>query len=245
MAPQRDRSNDRWFDWLTACGLSAPRIATVLGLDLRIVNAGLDRRRVAALPAPTGPPRKGGASILGPTANKIQRLRELKYSAGKIAHILALDLVDVEDLVRRLKPIRRAALARPREHAQQAALRTRRRRRRPRPPIVDLWRCPGDAELDREAAMMPAIVAEARELDDHQAVAELPAAELLATPWSGPASTQARGEDHGSAKLTRPAVDKIRRLRAEGWSTGKLARQFGVARNTICAILTGKTWRDV
>ena len=67
-----------------------------------------------------------------------------------------------------------------------------------------------------------------------------PAVDGLA--WSNPRTV--KGEANGWIKLTQADVDKIRRLRGEGWSTGKLAHRFGVSRNTICAVLTGKTWTD-
>ena len=43
-----------------------------------------------------------------------------------------------------------------------------------------------------------------------------------------------RGSAHGRAKLDEPRVAEMKRLRAMGWLTGRLAREFGVARNTVC-----------
>jgi len=228
----------RWVDWLfRGCGMPIAHIAIVLDLDPRAIDAWIRRpykwgRRRAV---PAGPRRRGRAVILGPTAGKVARLRELKYSAAKIARLLCLDLADVKEFIARIKPIRRAALARPRERAQQAALRPCRRRRRkhPAPMIADPWRCPGDAALDRQAtAIMPAIAAEARELVDHQAGAELPAAEPVAPPpaaWSGPLNPNATK----APKLTPDQMREVAELRSLGRSEYDLARSFGVARNTI------------
>ncbi len=62
--------------------------------------------------------------------------------------------------------------------------------------------------------------------------------------WTGSSSFHARGEDHGSAKLTTADVDQIRRLRAEGMSTGQLAKRYGVTRGTICYTCSRKTSAD-
>jgi hypothetical protein len=54
-----------------------------------------------------------------------------------------------------------------------------------------------------------------------------------------------RGSAHGRAVLDEPKVARMKRLRLEGWTTGMLAREFGVGRNTVCYVLTGKTWTNV
>lgn len=54
-----------------------------------------------------------------------------------------------------------------------------------------------------------------------------------------------RGSECGRAKLDEPKVSEMRRLRAEGWSTGRLARRFNVGRNTICYAINGTTWGHV
>jgi hypothetical protein len=58
----------------------------------------------------------------------------------------------------------------------------------------------------------------------------------------GPA---ARGTTHGRRKLDVDKVREIRRLRREGWSTGALARRFGVSRALVCYVLAGRIWRHV
>jgi hypothetical protein len=55
----------------------------------------------------------------------------------------------------------------------------------------------------------------------------------------------ARGERNGQARLTEATVLEIRGLAALGWSQPRLARHFGVGRNTIWAVLNGVTWRHV
>jgi hypothetical protein len=54
-----------------------------------------------------------------------------------------------------------------------------------------------------------------------------------------------KGSANGRAKLDEPKVIEMRRLRREDWSTGRLARKFGVSRNTVCYALSGVTWSDV
>jgi plasmid maintenance system antidote protein VapI len=54
-----------------------------------------------------------------------------------------------------------------------------------------------------------------------------------------------KGSAHGRAVLDEPKVARMKRLRLEGWTTGMLAREFGVGRNTVCYIVNGKTWAHV
>lgn len=54
-----------------------------------------------------------------------------------------------------------------------------------------------------------------------------------------------RGSLHGMALLDEDKVREARRLRRGGWTTGQLARRFGVNRNTMCYALNGTTWRHV
>jgi hypothetical protein len=53
--------------------------------------------------------------------------------------------------------------------------------------------------------------------------------------------TSNRGERCGAAKLTEPQVREIRRL-AGGMSHGRIAKQFGVARQTISKVISGDRW---
>jgi hypothetical protein len=54
-----------------------------------------------------------------------------------------------------------------------------------------------------------------------------------------------RGSQHGRAILDEAKVIEMRRLRSEGWSTGRLAVRYGVSRNTACYAISGRTWRHV
>jgi hypothetical protein len=53
------------------------------------------------------------------------------------------------------------------------------------------------------------------------------------------------GATHYLAKLTDEKVRTIRQDFAQGTSSTKLSRRFGVAKQTIRAIVRGKTWRHV
>lgn len=55
-------------------------------------------------------------------------------------------------------------------------------------------------------------------------------------------ATYARGQRHGSAKLTETSVREMHVLRAEGWSQRALADRYGVSRGTVSTVLAGKTW---
>src|SRR5579859_4620817 len=53
-----------------------------------------------------------------------------------------------------------------------------------------------------------------------------------------------RGEKHGSAKLTRAQVRRIRAMLAEDrMYASEIAREFGVSETTIRAIKTRRTWK--
>jgi len=273
--PRRNALRDAWVDWLSrGCSLPLDHVALVLELDPSVVDAFLHRTKHGRRRAvPTRPPRPGRAAgapsppILAQTAVKVRRLAELKYPAARIAEVLELDPPAVRDFLTRSRPVRRAAVSRPRGHAEQAALKANRHRRANRlfarrqrqaarmaaaaPPAPrstwDRRKRVSDAELDQAGAKLAAIAAAAvAELARAEAPAP-PPAELPATrhEWTGSSSPHARGEDHGSAKLSRADVKEIRRLRAAGSSTGELAKGFGVSRATICYAVSGVTWGDV
>jgi hypothetical protein len=54
-----------------------------------------------------------------------------------------------------------------------------------------------------------------------------------------------RGSQHGRALLDEAKVIEMRRLRSQGWSTGRLATRYGVARNTACYAISGRTWGHI
>jgi hypothetical protein len=49
-----------------------------------------------------------------------------------------------------------------------------------------------------------------------------------------------RGERAGTAKLSTASVARMRALRSEGWTTRRLAEEFGISRNHCWAITHGK-----
>lgn len=72
--------------------------------------------------------------------------------------------------------------------------------------------------------------------------------------WATPSSNNAdkhahgthqHGERIGSAKLTATDVHEIVTLRRDGVGVARLADKFGVCRNTITNITTGRAWRGV
>ena len=52
----------------------------------------------------------------------------------------------------------------------------------------------------------------------------------------------ARGSANGRAKLSEADVDRLRALRAGGWTYPALAREFNISRSNVYYILSGKTW---
>jgi hypothetical protein len=62
------------------------------------------------------------------------------------------------------------------------------------------------------------------------------------TPWVGPCTFSAA--PGGKPKLSEQQAIEVRRERASGASMYELARRWKVARNTIYAIVNGKTWPD-
>ena len=56
---------------------------------------------------------------------------------------------------------------------------------------------------------------------------------------------QTKGEAHGPHKLTAAEVLEIRALNASGVSGAELARQFGVAKETIYDIINRVTWKHI
>jgi len=58
-------------------------------------------------------------------------------------------------------------------------------------------------------------------------------------------SDTARGSANGNSRLTEADIPRIRALAAEGWSQRRIAREFGVTRGPIQAILCGRAWRQM
>ena len=56
---------------------------------------------------------------------------------------------------------------------------------------------------------------------------------------------QARGKDHGMAKLTPQDVGEIRKMLAQGVVQRVIAEKYGIARSEISHIKTGAKWRSL
>lgn len=66
--------------------------------------------------------------------------------------------------------------------------------------------------------------------------------ENVADAWGRGRMTPKQGQDHGMAKLSLDDVVEIRALCPSGAEYEKLARRFGVHRDTIWKAATGRTW---
>jgi hypothetical protein len=236
-----DGGTRKWIHWLRVCSLPLPHIAELLAIDLGALDAWANRatRKGRRPRVPTGPPRRSSkpAAIRGQNGRHVRVLQSLGYAAPTIARVLDVALPAVEDFLIRITPIRRAALVRPRDHTEQARIRPPRRRPDPPPPRRPLdWRELDDVGPDGRLTVLEP--PPAAELDD-QVAAELPAA---APPppreWIG--STTLR--PGGKPRLSEEQAAEVRRERAAGSSEYELARKHKVARNTIHAILIGKTY---
>lgn len=80
--------------------------------------------------------------------------------------------------------------------------------------------------------------------------AEVAKCQLLCRPHhieksNAEGSTLKRGEDQGGSKLKEVDIPRIRELARLGYSQRAMAKEFGVARRTICDVLDGKSWRHV
>jgi len=241
-----------WMRWLSACGLPPAHVAVLIGLTEDEV-AGYAPRRCTR--PPTGPPKKSGVghAIHGPNATKIRQLREMGYPPARIGKILEVPIADVRSFLARLEPVRRAALVKPRSKADHAGMkdnqrRRRQRQRRRRPPTPPPPSAPPPGEWQWRIDGGPIGVVELPIAAELAAAAEPPQPTMDALPkrdpWTGPADRQARGESHGSAKLTAADAREIRRLHAMGRSIYSLAPQFGVSKSAIRAIVRGETWTD-
>ena len=60
-----------------------------------------------------------------------------------------------------------------------------------------------------------------------------------------PAERRARGESHGSAKLTEKMVRSIRERSRNGESQSEIARNLGIDHSTVGRIVRGQIWAHV
>jgi hypothetical protein len=205
--------------------------------------------------------------ILGQTGTKVRRLRELGYDAAAIAGSLMLEQVTVEDFLARLTPLRRARvepdkLTRPRSHSEDRAARRcilhkELRQRIPAPPPPAGW-----TTADRSASTANDLAGYARFLAAlrhgtfapsdvlHRARAYYApprdagqaseASHAEPAIWTGPENPHV-----GSPKLSPEVIAEIIALRSQGWSTGKLAKRYGVSRATICYAYSRRTFSEL
>lgn len=96
---------------------------------------------------------------------------------------------------------------------------------------------------------IPADMPEMRHSCDHPSCVE-PTHLLPGTHWDNVSdainrgrNSAGRGEGHRKVKLTEEQVLEIRRLRALEWTTVALGEKFGVGRDQISRICTGKSWK--
>ena len=240
-----------WVRWLVSCDLPAHHIAPLLDVD----PAELDQWPTK--PAPSGPPRKGGANIKADTARKVRMLTELGYSTPEVARVLTIRERAVRDFLRCCAPRQAGGLRRPREPKAQRALDRRERRRRERRESEERARAARHAGYARdEAAEWKAFVdaaptVQAAELVAAQAVAEERAARTPSapgpplTPWTGPTSWNAKRGDNKRTRLSARAVHEIRCLFALGWTYEALAEKFSVTQHTIFMICTRRRWKHL
>jgi Mor family transcriptional regulator len=229
----------------------------VLGLDVADVAAYLAHtppRGCRPRGRPHGPPRRPWTSlgrrppIRGQNGSKIRVLLGLGYEAMRIAAVLRLRVDDVEDFIRRNTPRRLGALKkRLRERCEQAALRpTLPRFIAPElEPIAADWNW---RERPVAAVALPAAIVPAVELDqvveaDIEARKKSDDARCInatVNGWVGPSTFAER--PGGQPKLNEDQARDVIRARASGESMYSLAARYKVARNTIYAIVNGKTY---
>jgi hypothetical protein len=256
---------ERWRG-MRAEGMGITAIARAVGAPCTTVREVL-ARGPAAVRVPPAPPvrsRDGGPSpknrpILGPLGSIVKRLAALGHSAEWIATTLSLRTKTVAEFLCRLEPVRKAELARPRgrdeeEHvrANQAARAAREERRRLLTPPVG-W-SNGDRLATGEAAEWARFMNALQEARASGAeILGLASRVWFAPPrsrpeqppvesaiWTGPENPHV-----GNPKLTPDMIAEMKVLRAQGWSTGKLAKRYGVTRATICYALLGRTFREL
>jgi transposase len=211
-------------------------------------------------PTPSGPPKsRKNSPILGQMATRVKRLKTLGFDAAWIATTLELDPAVVADFLSRIEPVRTAELVRPREprwekqfRANQAAKAEREERRRLLTPPAgwtenDRFRTGEATEwIGFMTALQEARATGADILGFASRLFFAPPRPLREAPpvesdiWTGPENPNV-----GNPKLTPEMLAEIHVLRAQGWSTGKLAKRYDVTRATICYALLGRTFREL
>ena len=242
-----DQDKKRWIRWLhDECLLPLEHVADVLELDLAIVADLIAWHGKGRRPRrPTGPPRKGeradrrGLPILGQSGTKIKRLRALGYQPTPIAGMLGLAVDDVKDFIRRLEPIRRGRLSRPRSRVEQLAIRPT---LPPAPPLrrmdplADAW----NWRARPEPPAVPPVVAIPVEADDQVVVEARARTPEQPSPHAWVGRNDLYERRGGRTKFSDAQADELRRECAAGATIYELAAKYKCERNTIYAALKRK-----
>jgi hypothetical protein len=231
-----------WVRWLhQGCLMPLEHVADVLELDPAEIAAYLAHkpRNGHRPPQPAGPPRKAGfanrpgLAIRGGSGRKIRRLRDLGYQGFQIALFLGIHVDDVREFIRRITPIRKAALNRPRERSVQLGLRPTLPRFVP-PALAKIAADWNYRDRPVDVAELPAAAPIAVAVDNQVAVDAAVGARAAtqhhrnSTAWVGPDTPLLR-----NPKLAGDQVDKAREMLRAGDSYPVVARRFGVSVNTL------------
>jgi transposase len=234
-------------------------IARVCGVPYSTVRDLVERGPATVKVPRKAPCRRQKNMIAGPTGTRVRTLACLGYNVDRIAELLNFSPHAVADFLRRLEPVRKTELVRPRERADekrlranQAAATARAERRRLMTPPAG-W-ANGDRFATGEArdwAQFMTTLHEARAsgaeiLGLASKVWFAPTRSQTDSPavdpaiWSGPENPY-----EGAPKLTPEMIAEIIALRLQGWSTNKLAKRYAVTRATICYALSRRTFREL
>lgn len=166
----------------------------------------------------------------------VERLRGT-MPVPRLAALLGLDPAVVAELVNAPPPAKQSKPAKPRPTSAEKsrARRARRRREHRRAIAADKARWGSRAarldELEAPAAI-PSPAPPPADQVELELVKVAPSLEPpAANPWKGSSRFQ---EGMAARKLSPADRQRIHELRAEGLSTGELAKQFGVTRAAIC-----------
>jgi hypothetical protein len=257
MGVTRRQRNRTWSRWLhLACGVPVEHVATLLALASDDVASFI---KSATRKIPAAPPYKlPGSAIVGPRGRYVRALRDLGYTVDRTAELLALEPATVHEFLSRLKSIRGTELVRPRDrvdqqrlranHVRAAAAEQRQARLIPKPPAgwrtVDCLTTGEAVDWKRFLETVRSGRASSAELLGQAGVFYAPprrSAEPVVEPatWTG-----ATNPNSGKPKLSPEMIVEMKILRSQGWSTGTLAKRYGVTRATICYALLGRTFRE-
>jgi plasmid maintenance system antidote protein VapI len=254
-----------WLCWLNSRDVCLEHIAITLNVPLETIERdfSLVQQRSSPWPWPFLESDEAAArrrAVIGNTANKVRRLTGLGYKPSRIAELLLLEPAAVSSFIRRTRRLRgkrgdRQApgdVLRPRSKSNDQAARLAARRALERrslreaqaPPPGWSFKDRGASARAHAAALLAAQTAIREGRLSNAEMLTLAAVAYFAGPaelpepaiWTGPESYQI-----GAPKLDSKQVELIHELRRAGWSTGKLARRFGVTRSTICNVLLQRT----